>query len=699
MKRSFFGKYCLYKLYGFRGIAVAAAVLNIAAVVLPAVFLYNTVNAMSLSASAWFDVEEMPLFVPFIAIAVMAVMLVVTPAVGFKYYNNRAAMDTLGCLPLTYRERFWGDFLSGLAANTVTFIPFSAIGVIIIAIMQNTVVKQIQATLWAKYEQEYILPEIKDDFLKAYLGFVILLLLVYIGTYVVSTFVTSCCGRIGSSIFYSVMVLIIPAGIVSTFGTCVLNSAVGVITDEEIGNVLMAIAPAGTLFGTGLRFSYDGLPALMFIVDNPGYIALALLVTAVFLVWAYFLGKHRKAERVDRDFVYNGAYHVIAISLSAAIIGFYFSLAPAITEAFGTGAAQRIITSIAVGLVIYVVMELVHTRNVRTLPKTLLRYAALYAACFGFLFLADKTEGFGITAYVPDKQSVSEVEIKGKLFYNNNMGMMGMDEKYVYRSESAIETIVNEHEKLLQNRESLKTGDMVDVTYIMKNGTEVRRQYSPNGGAGRSLIETFCAEVKKNEPSTNALGFVGEPRYDEIIRVVCDLKADEGYRDIFVKPEAYEELFEALRYDLLNNYEEYENFTGHVTISYTLNGMQRYADYQLETTFGKTLAVIENNSLDEAPVIENEEFYYYINYFPGYGAEAPIISSFMCNFPNTDGRAAAKAVMALIAKESDVPEEERSEKWKIMSGSQFGSFCVRKTDENAMLKAMTELALEEFKSE
>ncbi len=693
MKRSFFGKYCLYKLYGFRGIAVAAAVLNIVAVVLPAVFLYNAVNDANTLGYVW--LEDMPLFVPFIAIAVMAVMLVITPAMSFKYYNNRAAMDTLGCLPLTYKERFWGDFLSGLAANMVSFIPFSAIGAVIIAIMQNTAVKQIQASLWAEYEQEYILPEIKDDFLKAYLGFVILLLLVYIGTYVVSTFVTSCCGRVGSSIFYSVMVLIIPAGIVSTFGTCVLNGAVGVVTEEEIGNVLMAIAPAGTLFGTWLRFSYDGLPALMFIVDTPSYIALALLVAAVFLVWAYFLGKHRKAERVDRDFVYNGAYHVIAISLSAAIIGFYFSLAPASAEAFGTGAMQRIITSIAVGLVIYAVMELVHTRNVRTLPKTLLRYAALYAACFGFLFLADKTEGFGIAVYVPDKQFVSEVEIEGTLFYNN----MGIGGKYVYRSDAAIETIVNENEKLLQNRESLKTGNMVDITYVMKNGTEVRRQYSPNGGEGRALIETFCAEVKKNEPSTNALGFVGEPRYDEIIRVVCDLKVDEGYRDVFVKPEAYEELFEALRYDLLNNFEQYENHLGHMTISYTLNGVQREADYQLETTFGKTLAVIENNALDEAPEIENEEFYYYISYFPGYDAEAPIISSFMCRFPNTDGRAAAKAVMALIAKESDVPEEERSEKWKIMSGSQFSVFCVRKTDENAMLKAMTELALEEFKSE
>lgn len=695
MRKSFFGKYCLYKLKGFRGLAIAAAVPNFAALVLQAVFFYIAFDDANRSGYSYIYFEEMP-FVSFcvIAIAAMAVILVITPAISFKYYNSRAAMDTLGCLPLNYSERFCGDFLSGLTANLISFIPFTAIGAVIVAVMQNTSIKEMQARLWAEYNEEYIFSGIKDDFLKVYLGFVLLLLLGYIGTYVISTFVTSCCGRAGSSIFYSVIALIVPAGIVSTFGTCVLNGAVGVIVEEEIENVLMVIAPAGLWIGTGMRFMLgDDLTAMTYIVDNPVYIVIALLITAAFLVGAYFLGKHRKAERVDRDFVYNGAYHVIALALSATIIGFYFSVSPANAEAFTSGNVQQIIISIAVGLVIYVVMELVHTRNAKKLPISLLRYAPLYAVCFLFLFIAHKTDSFGIAKRLPNKDSVSSVKVEGDFFYSPT------GEAFIYRSESAIDKILSEHEKLIQNRGSLETGSTVTVSYTMKNGSELRRQYYPrSGSAGREFIKAFSDEVKKNEISEGGLGFLDDMRYDELKLIECRMNNPQDY--FYVDPEASAEIFEALRYDLLNNFEQYQySVAGHIIIFYKLNGMDREASYMLNDAFERTLAAVEKNRVDDTPDIGEEEFYYHIYYSADLGEEAPVISSIVLDLQNTDESELAKAVMEYISERKDVPEEERSERLYITSGSQYKEFCVRKADERAMLKAVLKISAEMSRSE
>lgn len=699
MKKSFFGKYCLYKLKGFRGLAIAAVVLNFAALVFPAAFFYFSLA----EANKWYYpsiyLEETWLYyiITFCAIAAASVILVITPAISFKYYNSRAAMDTLGCLPLNYSERFRGDFLSGLTANLISFIPFAAIGAVIVAVMQNTVIKEIQAWMWTEYNEEFFFSDIRDNFLKAYLGYILLLLLGYIGTYVMSTFVTSCCGRAGSSIFYSVLALVVPAGIVSTFGTCVLNGAVGVIV-EEIENALTVIAPTGLWLGTGLRlmYGYDGPAALTYIIDNPVYIVIALLVTAAFLVWAYFLGKHRKAERVDRDFVYTGAYHVIALALSATIIGFYFTVSPTNAEAFTSGNVQQIMISIAVGLVIYIVMELVHTRNAKKLPISLLRYAALYAVCFGFLFIAHKTDGFEIAKRLPDKDSISSIEVEGDLFYSPT------GESFIYRSESAIDTILSEHEKLIQNRDSLTTGNTVTICYVMNNGSKLRRQYSPGGDTGRELIKAFSDEVKKNEVSEGGLGFLDDQHYDELVNIKCDMNHNynNARETFYFRLEASTELFEALRYDLLNNFEQYQYSTiGHITISYKLNGIAREAYYSLNEKSDRTIAVIESNRIDDPLIVDDEEFNYYIRYSVGLGEETPVISLLSLDLQNTDNSELAKAVMEFIAERKDVPEDERSERWYISSGSRYKEFCVRKADEYAMLKAVLKISAELSRSE
>lgn len=696
MKSRFFGKYFMYKLTRFRGLAIAAAVLNFAALVLPAMELYNSFSKEVTKYNIYhytrivFD-GNMFRFA-FLAMAAMSVILVITPVLSFKYYNSRSSMDTLGCLPLTYKERFYGDFFSGLAANLITFIPFSAVGAIITATATNKFLQTIREHLWAETGEEFVFPSVGDNLLKVYAGFALMLLLEFIAAYVVSAFVTSCCGRSGSSLLYSAIALIVPAGIVSTYGTAVIRGAAGV-AEKEISNAIMAIPPAGMWIGSEMKLMDDHsiddsamLTTVSYVLDHPVCIAIALIITAAFFVGAYFLGKHRKAERVSRDFAYNGAYQVIALSLCATVIGFYFIIDSEHSEAYESGSIQHIASAAAIGLLLYVVLELVHTRSVKRLPKSLLRFAGLYAVCFGFLFAASKTDGFGIATNLPAKDKISSVKIDGTEFYNP------VGEKFVYSSEEAIDMIYSEHEKLIQNRGSLQTGDMLKLDYVLNDGTELHREYSASSVAGQDLIQTFCGEIKKNVTADSGLGFIDDPRYDKITEIeYYNYDADEVVK---IRSDACDELVEALRGDMLEYSEELRfSCIGDVHIYYTQNGVEKEAGYRLNEKFERTLAVLEGNITNDstAPTPDTKEFRYYIQYMPDRNEPTPVISSLNLFFMSTDDSEEAKTVKDYLSPKNEVPIEERSERWYVNSGLNHHDLCVKKSDENAMLLAALKL--------
>lgn len=688
MKTSFFRKYFMYKSRGFRGLEIAAAVLNFAALLLPTLIFFNVYSSIAFGFGYDFDIEAYLMIAALAAAVALIVITAITPVLSFKFYNNRAAMDTLGCLPLSYKERFFGDFLSGLAADLITFIPFSVIGIIVVAITQNTVFKQV----WEQYRTlDYIITGMSNNPLKIYIGYVVLMFFVYVGTYVISTFVTSCCGRVGSSILYSAIAMIAPAGLVSQYGMSVLGGAVGVYAKTEINKTLMAIPPAGMFLGTILAsFNEYGFDSDMFlasfanILSSPIYIVSALIIIAAFFVGSYYLGKHRKAERVDRDFVYNGTYHVIALALAAAVIGFYFNAFPDNSAAYKSGDVHHIIFSAAAGLAIYIVMELGHLRSAKKLPMSLLRYAGLYAVCFAFLFVSYKTDGFGVETRLPDKNKISSIEIEGTEFF------VPGTEQFVYSSEEAIDSIYSGHEKLLQNRDILNTGSMVILNYVMSNGTEFHREYSSDSDAGKAIVKSVCADIRENEPDSG-LRFIGTMRYDRIVSIIYhNDRTDETY---YVKPEAVEELAEALKFDLLRYGDKLQTGSiGTIDFTYELNGVEEIDGYLLNEAFSGTLAAIMSNAITDTVVSEDEEYTYYINYYPANDEETRVITRLTLDLANTDERESAKAVMKYIATTNDVPEEERSSCWKIYSGSYYYDYCVRKTDDGAMLKAVLELA-------
>lgn len=696
MKSKFFGKYFLYKLSRFRGLAIAAAVLSFAALVLPAIELYRAFSEEAAKCNnihfSYISFDGNMFRFAFLAMAALSVIFVITPVFAFKYYNSRPWMDTLGCLPLTYKERFYGDFLSGLAANLVTFVPFAALGTIITATASSKFLQPLREALWREIGIKYYFPEIEDNFLKAYAGLVLMLFLEFVGAYVVSAFVTSCCGRAGSSLLYSAIALIVPAGIVAVYGTAIIRGAAGV-AEDSISNAIMAIPPAGMWIGTQMKLTYldgydDGglLTTAANFFDRPVCIVIALIIIAAFFVGAYYIGKNRKAERVSRDFVYGGPFRVIALALCATVIGFYFIVDVEHSAAYESGDVLHIVSAAAIGALLYIVLELVHTRSVKKLPSALLKYAGLFAVCFGFLFAASKTDGFGMATKLPAREKISWVAIDGMKFYSPT------GDAFVYSSEDAIDAVYSEHEKLIENRGSLQTGKMLMLKYVLNDGTELSRAYEAKNGAGEAVIKEFCDTIKKKVTADSGLGFIDDPQYDTINEIRFH---DHDQNETFnVSPDAFEELSAALKQDILEFGEDLQNSSlGYVDIYYTQDGIEKETGYRLHEKFARTLAILNGNitNAPQTPSTDKEDLKYYVQYIVDRNDPTPVISSLSASFMNTDESDEAKAVMSYLTPKGDVPEEERSERWHVNLSPNRHDLCVRKSDESAMLKAMLKL--------
>lgn len=695
--KGFFGKYFFYKMRGFCGLSIVSAVFNFLSAALLGAAFWVTLATLNdntgffassgnggLIASVMFGA---------ICISVIAMMIIsaLTPIFTFKIYNKRDAIDTLGCLPLSYRERFWGDYLSGICANLISFIPCSVLGLIFVIAAQNGPVRELQRKT-GEYGEQYVMSGIRDNFAGLYLLLIMMILTGYIGTYAISGFISSCCGKTGSSIVYSVIAMFMPLGVAGAYGTFFFDNAVGVESGEEIAGLVSMLPPLGpwmgyaSMYAEGYSIFDMQFPKLGFGVGSPIYTVVLLVIIAALVVGAYFAGKYRKNERTGNDFVYSGAYYVISIIMTVFVIGFYFMMNE-------REDLSNVLFSIIIALVLYVVVELAHTKSVKKLWQTLLRFAGIYAVCFGFVTLVRTTNGFGIEKMVPSADSVAEVRVSGWHFYTD---YWNGEEDYIYRSDEAVSTILSEHKNIIENPDDYDTGREMNITYVLKNGSEISRHYVSiisGKDIDSSPLREASERIRRNEPyNSGVLGFIDDPQYDSIsigfgpVHVNSELGAYNGDA-VYVREDKAAELLALLKHDILNNYERFNNAVGKMEINYTLNGVKRSADYIITRGYADTLAFLEDpeNLTDEKP--EEVELIHIITKAHEDDAQDRIYNM-RATFRSDSELESAKELMGYFRNINEVPAEEISERFDAYSSGSFTNTCLAKEDDEAVMRAM-----------
>ena len=694
--KSFFKEYFLFKLKKIRGFAAALAALNFVCVIVCAVCLicmqhrvmhFDEEEAYSFYSSDF--ILQFAILGAILCAFAAAVIMMILPALHFKMFNDRAAADTIVSLPVTYRERFWGDFLSGLSANIMSFVPCAVIAEILMAITQNGPVKALvrkmnDSPLYKN--RDYYLSSIRDDFAGTAFKVIITLLICYIAAYCIGTFVTSCCGKLSSAVIFSFAGIFALAAFVTSAGAMFSMYAKGVVFSEVKFDSILYVPLIGMIYNA-VNFIFQGTRLL---AERPLYIIIHLVIISMLLVGAYFLGKRRKTESIGRDFVYGAVYHIIMLTALSSVINIIF------ISALPNGVSKSYdkFFFLIIALAAYAFFEFIRYRKFKKMLISAARFTGVFAVCLVSWSIVRATSSFGIGDFIPSAASVREVQLSGESFY---FSLNGDGRDYIYRDREAIRSIENEHRKLLEY--DLDLGRNLNISYILKDGREIKRFYG-NTTEQYDSIDAFVAEVKKLPMyNTDIYGFLSDPEYDELTVYYVPSEYDTNCPRFTVKPEKTDELIRMLKYDIENKFSEVANWDTRsiVEFNYTRNGESKSDYYRVQKNFLDVVEFVNNpdNFVDNEETVRKSAHFTVI--YSDDSGKAPITRMNVI-FDDNDPSMNVQYLLKNIERADDIGSGTKiSDKFVIFKDDgDSGEYVVRRDNENSAALAMMDLFEEQL---
>lgn len=476
-KGGYFGKYLLMRIGAQRNVLLVCCVFDL--LTLPYFALGHLVRADTLlSGGVISDIFfGYAFFFPLFFSIALLIMAAAGSALSFVYCNRRSHTDMLGCLPLTHRERFWGDFLGGYIAYVAPVIPAGVIAVILSAAAQPKYVEFASRTA----------DGVTVECVKYTAGLALSLFVVYTFAYLISTVVTVSCGRIVHSEILSMIAVILPPLLVMGGVSCFVNAVTGLVgADEVIGKAMSFAPPLGLFFGeikdnwvyTSQGFfaggpSVEKMFSREFSVLEPLNIVFYVVTGAILITAAYYLSKSRRQERVGSVMVHKRFMRVMSVLAAAAVIMVVLSACSELHFAYAVAIAA------AAGAAAVLVTEVIRKPKKQEIVGALAGWALTLGCCVGAYVLIDKTGAFGLRYFSPDAGKVEYIDVSVKDQYSG----VGSTGDYRITEKADIEALVKAHNDTLKGSyKALRTKedgyrDYFTLNYKLTDGRTVERAY------------------------------------------------------------------------------------------------------------------------------------------------------------------------------------------------------------------------------
>lgn len=614
--KSYFGKYFRYKLAQNKPVIFIYALLNFLTFAMPQIMIYDFFYKYANQIGNSFTIggaSENALKIMRYSIALSVIVITITTIKSMRIYHDRAAMDTLGCLPLSYGERFWGELLSGMSASFISLIPFYVISLFFKKPAEPLLQRILNDTL---SNSDYALEVCKSEMDKMHTFSMLALIVIisYIGVYAVTTFISSCCGKFGTSVVYSFVTMAVIPGVYWVYANYFYSNVVGADPFWEICSKVGMLPPLGWVLSIIMRRLDRLNPSeeserFDYLVNRPICIIVPILIIAAILLGAYLIGKKRKAEKTGEGFVFKSVFYVLVMTLLVLVVG--------LTTFIGfENKVLNWVIILPLAFLLYSAMEVSQNNGFKGFWKTVLRFAAVVGACAAFIGVIKVTNSFGSYKKLPTESSIKEARVAGLYFFSE----YGNTTYHTYKSDESVSAILSEHEKLLDN-DGLQTGHMLIIDYVTQSGKEIRRSYSANNNdpsVDRS-IRGFCDAVNRlQEFDPSILGVIGGDDFDGMV-IEYNRYAENGQagREMIIRSEKAAELAEILRDDIKNYYYD-DNSTGRGTVGDLRfrdeNGNKLLGHYRILDVYEATRAFLDDpaNSMD--PIEQSSVEYFSVTY-------------------------------------------------------------------------------------
>lgn len=330
------------------------------------------------------------------ALVVNVIMGMVIPFLQFDYCYDRTKVDMAYSLPLTRRQKFLSDFFSGLSMYVGAYVIQIILTYISTAITIAIGNPSISFSYYYNRFHEMSNVQVYQMVSKALL----IILLMQIMLYTVTTFVLSCTGAIFEAVSAIIYTNILLASTIYVIYTLCANQLFGMDFSNVLEKILYYTSPLGGFFYLifeGIRSTNIGAWAI-------GYLAMVI----IYFLAAYFIMTRRKAESVGKPFVVRSFYHVIlvAIMLHIGLLACY------------TG--NSLVTFILMTIIFYLVVETITNRGFKKFGRSLARYGIIIACTLAIILTINKTECFGVSYKVADVNDVDQIVLNYSGLFTEN---------------------------------------------------------------------------------------------------------------------------------------------------------------------------------------------------------------------------------------------------------------------------------------
>lgn len=389
---------------------------------------------------------------------------------NFKYLYKKSITDMNYALPLSGTQRFFADYLSGF---TMYVAPI--VGAILLAIAILGIGTPIVSGL--------------DDFWENFdivLKVIFIVLIAIIQFYTLSVLAIVFCGNTFESIFsiFAFNVLI-PAAISCVWVALCQSYSYGIEQSAIFyNNIFTSTSPIGAVaffFISANTFDYaDSFGTFLY----TKWIIITLIVTAIYLAFAYLLYRRRKAEDVSKPYVYKIAFYAIMTMATFCVLSLFISFG-------GFLAAGVVLCGI-----MWFIMEVITRRGFKKFWQAGLGFGAAVISVIVLCNLFGATKGFGMTKKVPSVSSVESIAIRETEITDYD-GMVFRDKEVIEEAVKLHEELVDRHfnqEKYSYNTTNIEHGcgtvdDSIFLQYSTYTGSTISRSYA--------VPSNMSAELKK----------------------------------------------------------------------------------------------------------------------------------------------------------------------------------------------------------
>lgn len=391
---------------------------------------------------------------------------------SFSCLHTRSVVDMKMSLPLTAKQRFLSNYLSGLVMYIGPFLAAQIVSLLCMAygfiFMEGRTFEEFAGYNNNEPQYREYTCELFSIALPILLKLILCGVLTMLMLYTLTVLVTVCCGSKFESIAYTILInIIIPLTVYLVFMS-MFSELFGIYISDTVIKIIMYTSPAG-----GIAAAADwATNGSFFLTENDSHAVWAIvyfILTAAIGAGAFFLYKKRRAEQVSKPFVFKLIYHIISTAAIFCIYSvFYYNQ---------TGIVPAILTTV----IVYIILEFAAKRGFKKMWFSLIKYVGVMGASVLIIFIAQKTEGFGMVERIPDVSQVKYVEMDYSGFYDMfTQPYYGRDKiKLVFKEKENIETIISAHQAAVNNRhkELANVGSDIEIRYHLKNGRTMVRVY------------------------------------------------------------------------------------------------------------------------------------------------------------------------------------------------------------------------------